>query len=103
MTAIISNHFRLNAAKEMVDDAVNNSSYYLFVGRSEPWDSETSPDAPYDNTFSYHTDAWQRMTAMKEITDLTNRICVFKFKKLPIISTTHDVDIGFWLIRLYNH
>lgn len=69
MTAIISNNFRLNAAKEMVDDAVNNSSYYLFVGRSEAWDSETSPDVPYDNTFSYHTDAWQRMTAMKEITD----------------------------------
>ena len=69
MTAIISNNFRLNAAKEMVDDAVNNSSYYLFVGRSEAWDSETSPDVPYDNTFSYHTDAWQRMTALKEITD----------------------------------
>lgn len=69
MTAIISNHFRLNAAKEMVDDAVNNSSYYLFVGRSESWASDSAPDAPYDNTFSYHTDAWQRMTAMKEITD----------------------------------
>ena len=69
MTAIISNHFRLNAAKEMVDDAVNNSSYYLFVGRSEPWTLDTSPDVPYDNTFSYHTDVWQRMTAMKEITD----------------------------------
>jgi hypothetical protein len=69
MTAIISNHFRLNAAKKMVDDAVNNSSYYLFVGRSEEWASDTSPDAPYDNTFSYHTDVWQRMHALKEITD----------------------------------
>jgi hypothetical protein len=69
MTAIISNNFRLNAAKEMVDDVVNNSSYYLFVGRSEPWASDTSPDVPYDNTFSYHSDAWQKMTAMKEITD----------------------------------
>ena len=69
MTAIISNHFRLNAAKEMVDDVINNSSYYLFVGRSEGWDTDTSPDAPYDNTYSYHTDVWNRMTAMKEITD----------------------------------
>lgn len=69
MTAIISNHFRLNAAKKLVDDAVNDSSYYLFVGRTEPWDSETSPDLPYDNTHSYHTDVWQRMIAMKEITD----------------------------------
>ena len=69
MTAIISNHFRLNAAKEMVDDAVNNSSYYLFVGRSEKWETDSTPDVPYDNTFSYHTDAWQKMTAMKEITD----------------------------------
>lgn len=69
MTAIISNNFRLNAAKEMVDDAVNTSSYYLFVGRSEQWATDSTPDVPYDNTFSYHTDAWQKMTAMKEITD----------------------------------
>lgn len=69
MSAIITNNFRLNAAKELVDDVVNNSSYYLFVGRSEPWDTETSPDIPYDNTYSYRTDVWQRMTALKEITD----------------------------------
>jgi hypothetical protein len=69
MSAIITNNFRLNAAKELVDDVVNNSSYYLFVGRSEQWDSETSPDVPYDNTFAFHTDAWQRMTALKEVTD----------------------------------
>jgi len=69
MTAIISNHFRLNAAKEMVDDVVNNSSYYLFVGRGESWDNDSLPDAPFDNTYSYQSDVWQRMVAMKEITD----------------------------------
>jgi len=69
MTAIVSNNFRLNAAKQLVDDAINSSSYYLFVGRSEEWTSDTSPDVPYDNTYSYHTDAWQRMHSLKEITD----------------------------------
>ncbi len=69
MTAIVTTQFRLNAAKKLVDDVINNSSYYLFIGRSEEWDSETSPDVPYDNTYSYNTDAWQRMTALKQITD----------------------------------
>lgn len=69
MTAIVSNQFRLNAAKELVDDVENNSAYYLFVGRGESWTDDTNPDDPYDNSYSVHTDVWQRMTAMKEITD----------------------------------
>jgi hypothetical protein len=80
MTAIITNHFRLNAAKELVDDAVNSSSYYLFVGRTEPWTSEASPDTPYDNTFAYNTDAWQRMSSMKEITDLDVTFAVPRYQ-----------------------
>lgn len=69
MTAIVSSSFRLNAAKEFVDDAQNNSTLYLFVGRSEPWTNDASPDNPYDNTYSTFTDAWQRMTAMKQLAD----------------------------------
>lgn len=69
MTAIVSSSFRLNAAKEFVDDAQNNSTLYLFVGRSEPWTDDASPDNPYDNTYSTFTDAWQRMTAMKQLAD----------------------------------
>lgn len=68
MTAIITNNFRLNAAKEFVDDVENNSSYYLFIGKSEPWATDTSPDVPYDNTYT-STDAWLTMQAMKEITE----------------------------------
>lgn len=68
MTAIITNNFRLNAAKEFVDDVENNSSYYLFIGKSEPWSVDTTPDTPYDNTY-ISTDAWQTMQAMKEITE----------------------------------
>ena len=68
MTAIITNNFRLNAAKEFVDDVENNSSYYLFIGRSEAWTNDASPDTPYDNTYAL-ADAWQSMQAMKEITE----------------------------------
>jgi len=69
MTAIVTNQFRLNAAKEFEDDLSNNSNYYLFIGRSESWASDTNPDVPYDNTFVTYTDAWQRMTALKQLTD----------------------------------
>lgn len=69
MTAIVTQNFRLNAAKEFVSDVLNTSAYYLFIGRSEQWTDDATPDTPYDNTFAHTTDAWQRMTAMKEITD----------------------------------
>ena len=69
MAAIVTNQFRLNAAKEFEDDLSNNSNYYLFIGRSEAWDSDTNPDTPYDNTYGTYTDVWQRMTAMKQLTD----------------------------------
>jgi hypothetical protein len=98
MTAIVSNHFRLNAAKQLVDDAINSSSYYLFVGRGEEWDTETAPDAPYDNTYSYHTDIWQRMHALKEITDTDITYAVPRYQWIS--GTTYveyddrDADLG---------
>ena len=67
MTAIVSSSFRLNAAKEFISDATSTSTYYLFIGRSEAWTNDASPDNPYDNTYSTFTDAWQRMTAMKKL------------------------------------
>lgn len=68
MTAIITNNFRLNSTKEFVEDVTTNSSYYLFIGKSEPWEVDTTPDAPYDNTYT-SVDAWNTMQAMKEITE----------------------------------
>lgn len=79
MTAIVTQQFRLNAAKKFIQDignsypeydfaAPNNAnSYYLFISRSEEWGNAQLPDDPYDNTYSAFTDAWQRMTAMKLI------------------------------------
>jgi len=67
MTAIITNQFRLNAAKEFANDLLNTSKYYLFIGRSEAWPDDAIPPDPVDAEYHTKTDAWQRMTAMKKI------------------------------------
>ena len=73
MAAIVTQNFRLRAAKQFVADieaAANN--YYLFVGRSSPWTDDNTPDAPFDNTYSHTTNVWQNMTSLKKLatTDL---------------------------------
>ena len=78
MSAIITSKFRLNATKKFIGDLQNDypefnsgtpdntNVYYLFIGRNEPWDGST-PDVPLNNTFNYHSDAWQRMSALKTV------------------------------------
>ena len=73
MAAIVTQNFRLRAAKQFVADieaAANN--YYLFVGRSSAWTDDSTPDAPFDNTYSHTTNVWQNMTSLKKLatTDL---------------------------------
>lgn len=68
MAAIVTNQFRLDAAKKFVTDVTDTSKYYMFIGRSEEWDTESQPDDPFDNTFSTVTTAYQRMQSMKLIT-----------------------------------
>lgn len=69
MTAIVTTQFRHNAATQFVADLVDAANtYYIFIGRPSEWANESVPDTPYDNWFSYHTDMWDRMLAMKEIT-----------------------------------
>ena len=79
MSAIITSKFRLNATKKFVGDVQNDypefdsvdqnieNQYYLFIGRNEAWDGGQTPDVPYNNTFNYHSDVWQRMSALKTI------------------------------------
>jgi hypothetical protein len=68
MTAIITSQFRLDMAKHLIADVIA-SSYYLFIGRSEPWADEQLADTPYDNDYSTHFDAHQKMQSMKLIAE----------------------------------
>jgi hypothetical protein len=71
MTAIITSQFRLNMAKKLIDDIKSTgNSYYLFTGRSEQWTpSDVDPDTPYDNLYSTHYDAYQKMQSLKKIAE----------------------------------
>lgn len=98
MTAIVSKEFRMNSCKQFIADLSSTSSYYIFIGRSEPWDDDVLPDAPYDNYFSTYNEAYQRMSAMKLLTagDVTHGAIRYQW----ISGTTYseyddrDPDLG---------
>jgi hypothetical protein len=87
MTAIITSQFRLDMAKKLITDVIA-SSYYLFIGRSEPWANDTSPDTPYDNQYSTHFDAYQKMQSMKLIAD--NDVSYAAVRNQWTSGTTYD-------------
>ena len=65
MSAIITSKFRLDTTEKFVDSLTSNT-FYMGLGRSNAWDDETSPDAPYENDHTVNT-LWENMFAMKKI------------------------------------
>lgn len=72
MVAIITNKFRLTQA-EIFRDAIElgPDSYYLFVGRPQPWEyvpvnSDLVPEPPQDTLFSERR-IWEGMMGLKKI------------------------------------
>lgn len=68
MPAIITSKFRYQNAKNLIKDIGDaNNSYYLFVGRTQPW---TPSDATVPNPQDRQTDeydAWANAIALKRI------------------------------------
>lgn len=68
MPAIITSKFRYQNAKNLIKDIGDiNNSYYLFVGRTQPW---TPSDASVPNPLDRQTDeydAWANAIALKRI------------------------------------
>ena len=68
MAAIITNKFRIHNAmsfKEGFGEA-SPTQMYLFIGRSQPWTSDASPDTPVDTVESEYFN-YDDMIAMKRI------------------------------------
>ena len=86
MPAIVTNKFRLNNAEQFYESfAEASTSYYLFVGRPQPWTittpfgggTDSAPPTPLDNVddeFMYYRD----MQAAKRITSSRYSICCSK-------------------------
>lgn len=49
MSAIITSNFRINNAKSYLKAFTGSDTYYLFIGRTQSWPSDTSPNTPTDN------------------------------------------------------
>jgi hypothetical protein len=67
MAAIITEKFRLNNAKQFVEDITQTSSgSYTFIGRGHSWTDDSTPPTPVDSP-NDEFDAYRNMVALKKI------------------------------------
>ena len=67
MAAIITEKFRLNNAKQFVEDVTEaTSATYTFIGRGHAWTDDASPPTPVDSP-NDEFDAYRSMVALKKI------------------------------------
>lgn len=67
MAAIITEKFRLNNAKQFIEDITQSSSVaYSFIGRGHSWSDDSSPPTPVDSPNDEY-DAYRNMVALKKI------------------------------------
>ena len=65
MAAIITEKFRLNNAKQFVEDiAETTSRAYTFIGRGHSWTDDATPPTPVDSPHD-EFDAYRSMVALK--------------------------------------
>ena len=102
----------MRAAKQFVDEVkAAANSHYLWVGRGEPWTTDTTPDVPYDNTFYHTNDVWQRMQSLKKVSgtsDITFAAPRYQWISGTTYSEYDDRDIAleskkFYAITDNNH
>jgi len=67
MPSTLSSKFPYRNAKTIVDSIQElGSSFYVFYGRTQPWDDEQSPPTPIDSLNTEYS-AWHDMTALKKV------------------------------------
>jgi len=67
MAAIITEKFRLNNAKQFIEDITQSSSVaYSFIGRGHAWTDDSTPPTPVDSPNDEY-DAYRSMVALKKI------------------------------------
>ena len=67
MAAIITEKFRLNNAKQFIEDITQSSSVaYSFIGRGHAWTDDSTPPTPVDSPNDEY-DAYRNMVALKKI------------------------------------
>jgi len=67
MASSLSTKFQYRNARALVRAIQSDdSSFYMFYGRTKPWDDEENPPTP-DNSLQSEYDAWHDMTALKKI------------------------------------
>jgi len=88
MAAIITEKFRLNNAKQFIEDISQGSSCaYSFIGRGHSWTDDATPPTPVDSP-NDEFDAYRNMVAMKKIS--TSDIAHSIVRRDWATGTTYD-------------
>ena len=88
MAAIITEKFRLNNAKQFVEDITQSSSVaYTFIGRGHAWTDDATPPTPVDSPHDEY-DAYRNMVALKKIS--TSDISHAIVRRDWVSGTTYD-------------
>lgn len=77
MTAIVTSKFRIHNSQQFIEGFAEAAptNMYLFIGRPQPWTTDTSPPTPSDGIESEYS-IWDDMIALKRIqsSDIKNAI-----------------------------
>ena len=92
MAAIITEKFRLNNAKQFIEDVTESHSVaYSFIGRGHAWTDDASPPTPVDNP-NDEFDAYRNMVALKKIS--SSDISLPSFKLIHAIISSPYLGSG---------
>lgn len=98
MTAIITNKFRIQRARQFKKefDSSIDENYYLYVGETKPWsapDSDDIPPVPVDNAQEIRK-IWQSMLGLKKIDeiDVSHVIPRFNWEPNTVFASYSDDD-----------
>lgn len=66
---LTTNNFKLHLCRQFAESLSEaaNTIYYVFIGKSSPWDDENVPPTPYDNVNTLQIEAYEQMIAAKKV------------------------------------
>lgn len=87
---LITHNLRRQAAQQFIDSVdAGNDVYYVFIGKSAPFQDENNPDQPYDTVQQVHLDAYSDMIAGKLVTSADAKLMIPRYDWTA--NTVYDI------------
>lgn len=87
---LITHNLRRQAAQQFIDSVdAGNDVYYVFIGKSAPFQDENNPDQPYDTVQQVHLDTYSDMIAGKLVTSNDVKLMIPRYDWAA--NTVYDI------------